>query len=323
MRRAILLWLAAMVIAALAGTTTVVVLNSSLFGAGGFVRVYLDALARGDVSDALSLPGVETRDDTRGANTTLLHDGTLAGLSDIHQLSDNERGGAHWVTMGWTSPHGSGTTTFEVRRIGTRFGLFPEWGFAVSPLATVSLSVRSDARFTVNGAQEVSPKPSDAAVEYAVLVPGSYTFGHRTALLTAEPQPVVVDTVGEELSARVQPQADAAFVAAVTAQVRSQLDGCATQTVLFPTGCSFGQGISNRVSGAPAWSIVSYPRISIAPGAQYGTWAIPSTPGTAHLTVAVTSLLDGSTSTFDQDVPFRLGATITLGADDAITVVQQ
>jgi len=120
----------------------------------------------------------------------------------------------------------------------------------------------------------------------------------------------------------VQPEADATFVTKVAAQVRAQLDACTKQNVLFPTGCSFGQPIPNRVSGAPAWSIVSYPRVTIAPGSQFGTWAIPATPGTAHLKVAVTSLLDGSQSTFDQDVPFRLRATITLGADDAITVVQ-
>lgn len=319
MRRAILLWLAALVIAVLAGAALIVVLNATLFGAGGFVRVYLDALARGDVSDALTMPGV----DTRGENTTLLQDGTLAGLSDIHQLSDNERDGAHWVTVAWTSSAGSSTTTFEVRRIGTRFGLFPEWGFAASPLATVSLTVRNDARFTVNGAQEVSSSRSDKPVDYAVLVPGSYSFGHRTALLTAVPDVIVADTAGEELSAYVQPEADAAFVDAVSAQVHKQLDACTTQTVLFPTGCSFGQSIRNRVSGTPVWSMVSYPRITIVPGAQYGTWEIPATPGTAHLKVAVTSLLDGSQSTFDQDVPFRLQATITLGADDAITVVQQ
>lgn len=318
MRRAILPWLAALVIALLAGAGTVVVLNASVFGAGGFVSVYLDALARGDVSDALSLPGV----DTGGADATLLQDGTLAGLSDIHQLSDEERAGAHWVTMGWTTPHGSGSTTFEVRRIGTRFGLFPEWGFVVSPLATVSLSVLNDTRFTLNGVQEVAARASDKSADYAVLVPGSYTFGHRTALLSAAPQSVVADTVGENLSALVQPQADAAFVRETTSQVRQQLEACAKQTVLFPTGCSFGQAITNRVSGAPAWSIVSYPRITIAPGSQFGTWAIPGAPATAHLKVAVTSLLDGSVSTFDQDVPFRLRATITLGADDAITVVQ-
>lgn len=319
MQRAVLSWCAAFVIAVLACAATVVVLNATVFGAGGFVRVYLDALARGAVSDALSLPGV----DTRGANTLLLQDGTAAGLSGIHQISDDERDGAHWVTVGWTSPHGSGTTTFEVRRIGTRFGIFPEWGFVVSPLATISLSVLNDTRFTLNGAQEVAARASDQAVDYAVLVPGSYTFGHRTALLTAAPDSVVVDTVGENLTALVQPQADAAFVNAVTAQVRQQLDACTTQTVLFPTGCSFGQSIRNRVSGPPVWSIVSYPRIAIVAGSTFGTWAIPGTPGTAHLKVAVTSLLDGSASTFDQDVPFRLRATITLGAGDAITVTQR
>ena len=319
MRRAILSWLAAFVIAVLAGAASVVVLNATVFGAGGFVGVYLDALARGDVSDALSLPGV----DTPGANAALLHDGTLAGLSGVHQISDDDRDGAHWVTVGWKTPNGSGTTTFEVRRIGTRFGLFPEWAFAVSPLATVSLSVRNDTRFTVNGAQEVAARPSDKAVEYAVLVPGSYTFGHSTALLTAEPQTVVADTVGVSLAAVVQPQADEAFVRKATAQVRQQLDACAKQPVLFPTGCSFGQSISNRVSGSPAWSIVSYPTITIAPSSRFGTWVIPGSPGTAHLKVAVTSLLDGSVSSFDQDVPFQLRATITLGAGDAITVTQQ
>ena len=319
MRRAILPWVAAFVIAVLTGAGTVAVLNATVFGAGGFVQVYLDALARGDVSGALSLPGV----DTRGANVALLQDGTLAGLTGIHQLSDEERAGAHWVTVGWTSANRSGTTTFEVRRIGTRFGLFPEWAFAASPLATVSLSVHNDARFTLNGMQEVGARLSDKPVDYAVLVPGSYTFGHQTSLLTAVPDTVVVDTVGQNLSALVEPQADAAFVARVTAQLHQQLDACAKQTVLFPTGCSFGQPIPNRVSGAPAWSIVSYPRITIAPGSQFGTWAIPATPGTAHLKVAVTSLLDGSVSTFDQDVPFQLRATITLGADDAITITQR
>jgi len=303
----------------LAGAAAVFALNATVFGAGGFVNVYLDALARGNVSDALSLPGV----DTGGADALLLQDGTLAGLSGIHQLSDEERGGAHWVTVAWTTPDGPGTTTFEVRRIGTRFGLFPEWGFAASPVATVSLSVQNDARFTVNGVQEVSSRRSDEPVDYAVLVPGSYTFGHRTTLLTAESHTVVADTAGADLSAIVQPEAGAAFVTAVTAQVRHQLEGCAQQTVLFPTGCSFGQPIPNRVSSAPAWSIVSYPKIRIVPGSEFGTWAIPSTPGTAHLKVSVTSLLDGSVSAFDQDVPFQLRATITLGAGDAVTVVQQ
>lgn len=322
MRRALLPWLVALGLAVLTGTGTVVALNATVFGAGSFVRVYLDALARDDVSDALTIPGVRTSGHADAPSAALLGDGTLTGLSDIRQTGDEDRGGTHLVTFDWTTPHSSGSTSFQIERIGTRFGLFPEWGFAVSPIATVSLTVEHDPRFTVNGVQEVSARPTDKAVDYAVLVPGGYSFGHRTALLTAEPDSIVADTVGETLSAEVEPHADAAFVTKATAQVRRQLDACAKQTVLFPTGCSFGQSITNRVSGAPAWSIAHYPRITIAPGAQFGTWTIPGAPATAHLKVAVTSLLDGSVSTFDQDVPFQLRATITLGADDAVTVVQ-
>lgn len=320
MRRALLPWIAALLIAVLACAGSVVVLNATVFGAGGFVAVYLDALARGDVSDALAMPGVAARGT---GDRQLLQDGTTAGLRDIRQLGDVERGGVHTVTFSWTAPQGSGTTEFEVTRIGTRFGLFPAWGFATSPLATVSLAVHSDSRFTLNGRQEVSGLRSDAPVDYAVLVPGGYTFGHSSNYLTASPVTVLADTVGQKLDAVVQPQANIAFVAAVSARVRTQLVACTAQTVLFPTGCSFGQAIDNRVSGAPTWSIVRYPVISLEPGSTFGTWAIPPSPGTAHLTVDVTSLLDGTVTAFDQDVPFQLSATVTLGAADAISVVQE
>jgi hypothetical protein len=37
----------------------------------------------------------------------------------------------------------------------------------------------------------------------------------------------------------------------------------------------------------------------------------------------VTSLLDGSVTAFDQDVPFQLRGTIGFGADGSVTVAQQ
>lgn len=324
MRRALLPWLVAFGIAVLGSAGAVVALNATVFGAGSFVRVYLDALARGDVSDAVSLPGVRTSATGAGAASSgLLQDGTLAELGEIRQTDDEQRGALHLVSFDWTTPHGSGSTTFQVERIGTRFGLFPEWGFAVSPMATISLTVAHDPRFTVNGVDEVSAVRASTPVDYAVLVPGAYSFAHTSRYLTAAPDVVLADTVSRRLSARVDTQADAAFVSAVSSLVQKQLAACATQKVLFPTGCAFGQSVTDRVSGTPTWSIVQQPRISIVPGADYGTWAIPATPGTAHLVVPVTSLFDGATSTFDQDVPFRLAADIALGADDSISVTER
>ena len=322
MRRALLPWLIALGIALALGTGVVAALNATVFGAGSFVRVYLDAVARDDVSDALTIPGVApSRGGTDVPSTALLHDGTLTGLSDLHQTGDEERRGRHLVGYDWTTPHGSGSTTFQVERIGTRFGLFPVWGFAVSPMATVSLRVEHDPRFTVNGIDQVSGRAADAAVEYAVLVPGAYSFAHTSRYLTAEPDVVLADTVGQNLTATVDTQANPAFVATVSSLIAGRLRECATQTVLFPSGCSFGQSVDNRVSSVPKWSIVAEPKISIVPGADFGDWAIPPTPGTAHLVVTVTSLYDGTTSQFDQDVPFQLEGDITLGRNDAISVV--
>jgi hypothetical protein len=317
MRRALLPWIVAFGILLLVGAGTVVLLNATTFGAGGFIRVYLDALARDDVSGALSLPGARPAGT---AETLLLHDGTQAGLRDIRQTGDEEHGNTHRITFDWTSPGGAGSTTFQVQRIGTRFGLFPVWGFVTSPIATMSLTVAHDARFTVNGIAEVSRTRANTAVDYALLVPGSYSFGHSSHYLTAQPDVVVADTVNQTLQGTVDTEANTTFVSEVSSLIDARLRECATQTVLFPTGCPFGQAVDNRVSSTPTWSIAHLPQISIVPGATLGSWAIPPTSGTAHLKVAVTSLYNGTSSEFDQDVPFQIHGEITLGAGDAISV---
>jgi hypothetical protein len=324
MRRALLPWLIAFGIAVLAGAGTVAVLNITAFGAGSFVRIYLDALARDDVTDALTLPGVRPSTDGSAApSAALLQDGTLSGLRDIRITSDEDRDGVHLLTVDWTSSRGAGTgtTTFQIERIGTRFGLFPEWGFAVSPMATVALTVAHDPRFTVNGVEQISGTLANTPVDYSVLVPGVYSFAHTSRYLTAAPDAVVADTVNETLSATVDTRANPAFVATVSSLVNDRLTECATQEVLFPTGCPFGQSVDNRVSSTPKWSIVAPPKITIVPGEKFGSWAIPSAPATAHLVVTVTSLFDGSNSPFDQDVPFRVQGDVALGSNDAISVV--
>lgn len=320
--RLIVPWLIAFGIALLGGVGAVVALDATVFSAGSFVQLYMDALARGDVSDALSLPGVHATGHGGASEPSiaLLHDGTLAGLRDIHQIGNEDRHGTHLITIRWTSPDGSGTTTFQVKRVGMRFGLFPDWSFAVSPMATVSLTVENNASFTVNGASEVSDTLASLPVKYALLVPGAYSFGHTSRYLTAVPDVVLADTVSQTLRGTVATRANTAFVSTVSTLVDSQLRDCATQQVLFPTGCTFGQSVSDRVSGLPNWSIVALPRLTIVPGTKFGSWAIPATPGTAHLVVSVTSLLDGTSSEFNQDVPFKVQGDIALGADGSMNV---
>ena len=57
--RRVLPWVVAFLVALAAGGGSVVALNATVFGPGDFVRIYLDALARGDAAAALALPGVD------------------------------------------------------------------------------------------------------------------------------------------------------------------------------------------------------------------------------------------------------------------------
>ena len=314
--RRVLPWIVAFVLAIATGGGTVVGLNATVFGPGDFVRVYLDALARGDAESALALPGV----DAAGADDLLLDDDVLTGLTTIGQVSDEDLGaGRHRITMTWTAPAGSGTTAFEVERVGTRLGLFPEWGFVQSPVARLTLDVQHDQRFSANGIEEDTGRDDAGAVEYAVLVPGSYVFGHDTLFLQADDVTVLADEVGAALDATLDVQAGPVFASTLDEEVRDHLAECTTQKVLFPTGCPFGQTITNRVVSDPVWTMVAFPELEIEPGTEFGTWRAGPASGTAHLVVDVRSLFDGTVSTFDEDVIFDVtytgridGGTLTL-----------
>jgi hypothetical protein len=202
-----------------------------------------------------------------------------------------------------------------VERIGTRFGLFPEWGFAISPVAVVSLAVEHDPRFTVNGFETSTGRQTSKASDYAVLVPGSYVFGHDSMFLRADRDTVLASTVGSTTDATVDVVANAEFHTELDAEVHKSLAACTTQHVLFPTGCPFGQRIDDRIVSDPLWTMKHYPTVSIDPSSAFGVWEVFDAPGTAHLKVDVESLFDGTVTTFDHDVPFHANYQIRLDGD--------
>ena len=307
-------WIGAFLVAALAGGGSVVALNATVLGPGDFVRIYLDALARGDAEGALGLPGVTAGD----LDPSLLTDDVLTGLTEIRQTADEPLGDdRHRVTMSWTSPGGDGTTAFEVERVGTRLGLFPEWGFAVSPIAELALDVRHDARYTANGVLATTGRTSDGAAAIAVFVPGSYVLGHDTTYLQADAVTALADEPGSRVTATVDVEPGPAFAPALTAALDAALEQCTDQQVLFPTGCPFGEAIIDRLASEPVWTIVHDPEPELEPG-PFGTWIAGPAPGTAHLTVEVQSLFDGSLSTFDQDVPFQAHYSVRFDGDELV-----
>src|SRR3990170_3227578 len=96
----------------------VTALNSTLYSAQGFVSSYLDALARHDVDEAISTPGVVLPDD---AADDLLTPAALGELDSIHLVSDKVADdGTHLLEYEFDLNGASGRTEFTVERTGTR-----------------------------------------------------------------------------------------------------------------------------------------------------------------------------------------------------------
>ncbi len=316
MRREVLLWSVAIAGVLLAFGLTVLTLNLTVYSATGFVRSYLDALARQDAAAALELAGTAAAGD---ASDALLVREAMSDLEDIEiTMNRTDANGDHLVTATYVVGGVPGTTEFAVKRSGTLFGLFNGWAFAQSPLSVLQLTVQHDDDFTANGVDLVSEVGQDAEGLYLAFTPSAIELTHESQYLTAEPVTAVLEQPGTAVPAALDIQANQAFVDEVQRQVDEFLTECATQTVLLPTGCPFGETIDNRVISDPVWSMVEYPVMTLAPSGEVATWKVPRTAGVAHIVVDVQSLFDGSISTTDEDVDFFVAYNVTFLPDDLL-----
>jgi hypothetical protein len=303
----------------LAFAATVLVLNSTVYSASGFVSTYLDALARHDTEGALDLAATGPTAAFGDADRVLLTRSGMGDLDDITIIEDEvDDAGIHHVVAEYVAGGIAGSTEFEVRRSGAEFGLFNGWAFADGPFAVVHVTVEHEREFSANGIELVAAQ--DVPEPYLVLVPSAIELSHDSEFYHADPVTVLADEPGAAVDAAVDIQATDAFVEAVQQAVNASLDACTTQPVLLPAGCPFGETIINRIVSQPVWSIVSYPAVTLVPDGAVATWQVPSTGGAAHLVVDVQSLFDGSISTFDEDVPFAVQYLVTVLPDGSPSV---
>jgi hypothetical protein len=321
----VIVWVALLGVLIGALAVAILALNATVFSAGGFVNAYLGALQRHDLVEALSTPGVL---GAANASSELLTPAALGDVGDVSIVSDDDRGGGiHDVTYSATvgaKKMGSTTVTgtFQLQQEENRFGVFSTWSFVRSPMSVLRITPLNDASFTVNGVDLVSPNGPSIGAAYQVLAPGFFVVGHESGYLTADPVGAAVSNPSSVVPIALDIRASDLFVSAIQKQVDDFLDACTTQKVLFPTGCPFGQELSNRVESTPKWTMSQYPKITIEPGNDLGTWVVPEAQGAAHLVVDVRSLFDGTLSTFDEDVQFAVSWVMTINGD-RIDVRQQ
>lgn len=311
--------LAGAVLIAFLGTVTT--LNLTLYSASGFVASYLDAVARHDVDGARSMPGVTV---SATGTDELLAPAALASLTDIHLIRDRDDGGGrHTVSYGYTIGGSEGTSSFLVEHTGPRLGVFSAWRFVYSPQSLLSVTVRNGTGVVANSVA-LPGAVADIAHAYRVLTPSRVVLAHSSSTyFTAARVAAQVEKPASVTTATLDVQASPAFVREVQKQLDKFLAACTTQKVLLPTGCPMGTQITDRLQDAPAWSIVSYPIVTIVPGESPGSWQIPETGGLAHLRVKVKSIFDGSLSTFDDDVPFTVRYVITFAGDGSPVITAQ
>ena len=319
MRRVLLPYLVGLGVLVVVFFGTIVLLNSTVYSAHGFVSSYLDALNRHDATTARELPGVRA---PGGVDTTLLTDDALGGhIAGIHLVHDTAgEGGVHSVEFSYTLGKRHETSTFSVVQTSTFLGLFDRWAFDKSPLATVSVATPHDPRFRVDGLAVVSKVSSTQSQPFVVFAPGLYSFDHKSTYLVATPVAVPVVEPASVTPVRVEAEPNKLFAKEVSKQLQQYYAKCATQTVLLPTSCPFGKSFANRVVSTPAWAMVSDPPVTIVPDHSSNHWIVPSALGEAHLVVKVQSLFDGSISTFDANVPFTVSYTIQIATDDHLTI---
>jgi hypothetical protein len=148
-RRALIAWGIGFAALIAAFVLTITILNATAYSAHGFVKSYFDALNRHDTATALKLPGVT---EPKGEPASLMTDAALGSITNIHLVSDTtDSRGVHDVKYSYDLGSKPGTTDFRVERDGSFFGLFHQWRFTKSPVATVALTVLHDPRFRVNG----------------------------------------------------------------------------------------------------------------------------------------------------------------------------
>ncbi|GAB2525974.1 hypothetical protein [Paramicrobacterium agarici] len=328
--RFIIIWVIVGVMLLGAAASAVGSLQRTVYGARGTVTQYLDALQRGDAASALDVPGVKLSADElksaglpENASDKLLRNSVISPVTETSFVSDTAMSdGTHQVTYDFMIGDDSGTAVFELTKIG---GFFGHWEFSTSPLAAVNLSVNHTTQFSMNGAdfdmRQVAPKGTEPAfdniVNVLIFTPGRYDFAVDTDYLTADADEVFADSPGQVEEASVDAEPTDAFIEAAQEQFNAQLDECATQVILQPTGCPFGFEVTDRVSGEPAWSISSYPEIELVPGSN--SWEVPNSEATATIDVDIQSLADGSIDKVTENVPFKAFGNVYLFSDGTVT----
>ena len=309
--RAFRLLLAA-IIAVVLTVASVPVLNLTAHAPQRAVVAYLSALEDGDASRALGLLAAPS---TR--NTAALDDAVLTNAwslpSDPRVVNSRVEGDRATVTVGFTLGDSSHEETYSLVRAAPQWGLFDRWLIEVDKWPRLGLDVTGSSVVEINGVAA----PADRG-GVPLLFPAGYTVGFNAEYLHADPVRVDVLRPGEIAPVTLDPEPTEALAREAAAEAVAQLDACAEQTTLMPSGCPFGFETDHQILGDEvAWSIVEHPSITLtADGTQ-----LTIAPAEAVVEVSGRSrdIVTAYESDFTERIIVRITGLVTV-ADGEVSV---
>lgn len=328
-----LIWIGSIAVAVAASAISLFALNGSLYSASSFVLRYYDNITSDNIGEMLRTPGVaiDPKNPKFGlpaaTSTALLRSGTISTYPK-HVRIDSDRthsDGSHTVAVDFELDGQAFQASYQIAPAAPLFGVINRWRFVSSPLQLLSVELEHGTHVQVGNltldaraSSSDDPAAFSRTAHYLAVAPAMYTLSYNSDLVAAAPSHATV-LPAHENSVVVDVEPTPSLVTKVQDKLDDFLAECVTQEVLQPTGCPFGATINDRVTGAPSWSIVSNPVVTLEPGPDGFT--MPQTPGVVHLKVQVQSLYDGATSTTSQDVSYHVGLTLQLRDDGSLSIV--
>lgn len=316
--RVLALWLAALMVLAIAAVVTITLVNQKVFGPEKQVSTYFGMLRDGEGGQALGL-----LDPASPQGNGLLLDGEalqaavkpIEGFT-VHQAREVTEGKVE-VTTTYQVDGKDHETVFHLTRTGKDWLFFDRWAFAATDLPEVTVSADTTNAVQVNG--QTAPLTKGVA-KLPVFLPAVVESSYRDKYFQGPKRRVVVDSASaagtDGLQLTTQPTGK--LVKDIDTQLHRYLDDCAQQQVLKPAGCPLSYDTEARVSSDSIhWTITQYPKVEIGP--YDGGWVLrPLQVGTS-LNLVEQNLMTGAKTENTVEHDFGFTAKLELSGD-SVTV---
>ncbi|MGJ9403065.1 hypothetical protein [Arthrobacter sp. KK5.5] len=312
--KVVAVWLAALMVVAVAAVVTVTMVNQRVFGPERLVTDYFALLQAGEGEQALGLVGAEVP-----PGNALLLDGeglkaSVAPITDFRVAGTSRLSGGHVeVTTTYSVNESDHQTVFRLRKSGSEWMFFDRWRFEAPHLPVLQVRADTTNEVRVNG---LASPLSKGVQGVPTMLPSVVEASYETKYFEAPAKTRVVDAgpAAEREPLDLVTRPTERLVDEIDEQIRGYLDGCTAQQVLKPAACPLSYSTNARVSADTIkWDVVGYPKIDVE--AYQGGWVLRPLEVDTRLTLVEQDLMTGAFQEKTVTESFGFTARLSVGPE--------